>query len=255
MLRSALLVFALVFQPAALLWAQENLPTPKDQKKGEVAPPRAVYKLPFPENHSKVIDQAAALGAPMVALHKALKEAESSSYSKKDVVSLFDLSQHASKKRYYTIDLKAGLVSAYHASHGKGNGGHEKATSFRGFNETGSNKTPLGPLKTGSSGYPWDGYEYVKDDLTGKSYSGQLILDVIGTKRYNSNIHKEGIWVVIHTKWYTTEGYRKANNGVLGRSLGCIVFDPAYNNKIINRTKGGSLIYITVGNDSIEKYL
>ena len=215
----------------------------------------STYALPFAENHSRVLAQAESLGAPMAAVKRAFAEAQSSAYSKKDVISVFDLSQPGNSKRYYVLDLKAGVVSSYYASHGKGNGGHHKATSFKGFNRHGSEKTPLGALRTGSAGYPLDGYEYVKDQLTGKSYSGQLILDIDGMKSYNSNVHRNGIWVVMHTKWYATEGYRQQNGGVLGRSLGCIVFDPAFNNKIINRTAGGSLVYIAVGNSPIENYL
>lgn len=214
----------------------------------------STYMLPFKENHSRVLAQAEAMGAPMAAVKRAFNEAQLSVYSKKDVISVFDISQPGNARRFYVLDLRAGSVSAYHVSHGKGNGAHYRATSFRGFNQEGSEKTPLGALRTGSNGYPLDGYEYVKDQVTGKSYSGQLILDVEGMKSYNSNIRRSKIWVVVHTKWYATEGYRRQNGGVLGRSLGCIVFDPAVNNKIINRIKGGSLIYISVGNDPIEKY-
>lgn len=215
----------------------------------------STYALPYPENHSRILAEAERMGAPMAAVKRAFAEAQSSSYTKKDVISVFDLSQTGNSKRYYVMDLKAGVVNAYHASHGKGNGEHYKATSFKGFNRDGSEKTPLGALRTGRAGYPLDGYEYVKDETMGKSYSGLLILDVEGMKSYNNNIHRNGIWVVMHTKWYATEGYRQQNGGVLGRSLGCIVFDPAYNNKIINRTAGGSLVYISVGNNPIENYL
>jgi hypothetical protein len=57
-----------------------------------------------------------------------------------------------------------------------------------------------------------------------------------------------------HPNWYTTAGFRAKNNGMLGRSLGCITVDPAENNKIITRLRG-ALIYVTVGDAPIEQYL
>jgi len=59
---------------------------------------------------------------------------------------------------------------------------------------------------------------------------------------------------VIHPNWYTTAGYRAKNNGMLGRSNGCITVDPAENNKIITRLQG-ALVYVTVGDAPIEQYL
>ena len=71
----------------------------------------------------------------------------------------------------------------------------------------------------------------------------------------SEKITKEKIWVVGHSKWYVTEGFRKQNNGMLGRSFGCIVLDPVYSNQVFYRIQNGSLMYISVGNDPIEKYL
>jgi hypothetical protein len=42
---------------------------------------------------------------------------------------------------------------------------------------------------------------------------------------------------------------------MLGRSLGCITLDPDVNNAIVNRLGNGALIYVTVGNDPVERYL
>jgi hypothetical protein len=60
---------------------------------------------------------------------------------------------------------------------------------------------------------------------------------------------------VIHPNWYVSAGYRNKNPGMLGRSLGCITLDPEVNNAIVNRLGNGALIYVTVGNDPVERYL
>jgi hypothetical protein len=39
--------------------------------------------------------------------------------------------------------------------------------------------------------------------------------------------------MIIHPNWYATAAFRAKNNGVLGRSTGCITLDPAENNELI----------------------
>ena len=221
-----------------------NLQNPVQQK----------YQLPFQQNHVQVLEQAKKLGAPMVAVDRALKEAEKGNYSKKDVITVFDLSQTSNAKRFYMLDFKSGKTTSYHVSHGKGNGEHLRASRFKGFNNIGSEMTPLGALKATFTSF-LDGYQTVEDTVVGKTYHNLVIIDLVGMKSYNSNIRRDAIWVVGHSKWYVTEGYRKQNGGLLGRSLGCIVLDPIFSNEVFYRIQGGSLMYITVGNDPIEKYL
>jgi len=48
--------------------------------------------------------------------------------------------------------------------------------------------------------------------------------------------------------------HRAKNNGMLGRSNGCITVDPIENNKLITRLQG-ALIYVTVGDAPVEQYL
>ena len=82
-----------------------------------------------------------------------------------------------------------------------------------------------------------------------------IVAGLEGVTPYNSYInHTPPYKWVIHPNWYTTAGYRAKNNGMLGRSNGCITVDPAENNKIITRLQG-ALIYVTVGDDPIEQYL
>jgi len=53
----------------------------------------------------------------------------------------------------------------------------------------------------------------------------------------------------------TTAAFRAKNNGVLGRSTGCITLDPVENNELITRLQDGALVYVTVGDAPIEQYL
>jgi hypothetical protein len=52
-----------------------------------------------------------------------------------------------------------------------------------------------------------------------------------------------------------TAGFRAKNNGMLGRSNGCITLDPAENNQLVTRLQDGALVYVTVGDAPIEQYL
>lgn len=227
---------------------------PQQPAKPDNNGPIAASKLPFPENHQAVLEQAEKLGAPMRAVERAMKEAEGKAYSKKDVITVFDLSQTSDKKRFYMLDFKAGKTTAYHAAHGKGNGEHVRATHFRGFQQDGADMTPLGALRTGVA-YTLEEYETVVDQYDGKRWSGLVVADLEGMKSYNRRFNRGDLWTIMHPKWYVTEGFRRANQGYLGRSKGCVVLDPVHSNTVFKRVQSGALLYVTVGNDPIEKYI
>jgi hypothetical protein len=95
----------------------------------------------------------------------------------------------------------------------------------------------------------------IVDRYDGTVYRNMVVGILEGVAPYNRYInHTPPYKWVIHPNWYTTAGYRAKNNGMLGRSLGCITVDPAENNKIITRLQG-ALIYVTVGDAPIEQYL
>jgi hypothetical protein len=94
------------------------------------------------------------------------------------------------------------------------------------------------------------------DRYDGTVYRDMIVVGLEGTTPYNSYIdHTPPYKWIIHPNWYTTAGYRAKNNGVLGRSLGCITLDPVDNNQLISRLQDGALVYVTVGDDPIEQYL
>lgn len=87
-------------------------------------------------------------------------------------------------------------------------------------------------------------------------YPNMIVVVLDGVTSYNSYIsHTPPFKWIIHPNWYTTAAFRTKNNGVLGRSTGCITLDPAENNELITRLQDGALVYVTVGDAPIEQYL
>jgi hypothetical protein len=209
------------------------------------------YRAPFQQ---ALFQKAQVLGAPMAAVQRAAQISRQPNFPKKDVLAIFDISQPSAKKRFYVLDLKSGQVTAHHAAHGKANGPNAQANKFKGF-RTDLDMVPLGPLKTGHSEM-MDHYTTIVDRYDGTVYRNMTVVLLEGATSYNSYINNipPFKWIV-HPNWYTTAGFRAKNNGMLGRSNGCITLDPAENNQLITRLQDGALIYVTVGNAPIEQFL
>ena len=208
----------------------------------------------FARPSDALLGQAKSLGAPMVAVQRALEMSRQPVFPKKDVLAVFDISQPSAQKRFYVLDLKSEQVTAHYAAHGRDNGPNVKAVKFKGFQKD-LDMVPLGPLKTGHS-VVMDHYETIVDRYDGTVYRNMIVAVLKGAAAYNSYIdHTPGNEWIIHPNWYTTAGFRAKNNGMLGRSLGCITLDPAENNAVITRPHDGALIYVSVGDAPIEQYL
>ena len=207
-----------------------------------------------PKKVDSLLQQAKALGAPVAAVQRAIQISRQPIFSKKDVLAVFDVSQPSSKKRLYVVDFKSGQVTAHYAAHGKDNGPSAKAVKFKGF-QTDLDMVPLGPLKTAHSEV-MDPYKTIVDRYDGTVYSDMIVVALEGVTPYNSYINDNPPFKwVIHPSWYTTAAFRAKNSGGLGRSDGCIVLDPAESNELITRLEDGALVYVTVGDDPIEKFL
>ncbi|MGZ3692958.1 MAG: murein L,D-transpeptidase catalytic domain-containing protein [Bdellovibrionota bacterium] len=213
------------------------------------------------DSYSDLWTQAQAQGAPMVALKKAFELSQSNKFSRRDVFGLFDISQPSANKRFYVIDLRAHKIISHYVAHGKSNGDNFKATRFRGF-QSDHSMTPLGPLRTAARIEIMEHYRDITDRSTGKVYSELGTLWLEGITSYNQYINNatdpatggRAVWIM-HPAWYVSKGFRGSMPGGLGRSLGCLAFDPAESNKIIAVLQGGALIYITVGDAPVEKFL
>jgi L,D-transpeptidase-like protein len=204
--------------------------------------------------NDSLLQKARALGAPMAAVERAIQISRQPDFRKKDVLAVFDISQPSASKRFYLLDLKSGQVTAHHAAHGKTNGPNAKATKFKDF-QTDLDMVPLGPLKTAHPEV-MDHYKTIVDRYDGTVYRNMVIVGLEGAASYNSYINNTPPFKwIIHPNWYTTAGFRARNNGMLGRSNGCITLDPAENNEIVTRLADGALVYVTVGDAPIEQYL
>jgi hypothetical protein len=198
--------------------------------------------------------QAKDLGAPLAAVQRAVEISRQPIFKKKDVLAVFDIAQPSANKRFYVLDFKSTAVTAHYAAHGRDNGPNIRATKFKGFQKD-LDMVPLGPLKTVHSEV-MDHYKTIVDRYDGTVYRNMIVVVLEGVTAYNSYInHTPPFKWIIHPNWYTTAGFRAKNNGMLGRSNGCITVDPVENNQIITRLQDGALVYVTVGDDPIERYL
>jgi hypothetical protein len=200
-----------------------------------------------------LLQQAEQLGAPVAAIQRAVAISRQPIFPKKDVLAVFDISQPSANKRFYVLDFTSGQVTAHFAAHGRTNGPNARATKFKGFQRD-LDMVPLGPLKTAHPEV-MEHYRTIVDRYDGTVYRNMLVAILEGVTPYNRYInHTPPYKWIIHPNWYTTAGYRAKNNGMLGRSNGCITVDPVENNKLITRLQG-ALIYVTVGDAPIEQYL
>jgi len=208
----------------------------------------------FSGQSDALLEEAKSLGAPVVAVQRALAISRQPVFPKKDVLAVFDISQPSAEQRFYLLDLMSEQVTAHYAAHGRDNGPQVKAVKFKGFQED-LDMVPLGPLKTAHSEV-MDHYKTIVDRYDGTVYRNMIVAELEGAAAYNSYIDDTPPYKwIIHPNWYTTAGFRARNNGVLGRSNGCITLDPAESNAVITRLQGGALIYVTVGDAPIEQYL
>src|SRR4051794_8409393 len=187
--------------------------------------------------HDSIMDklgsllEQAPLGAPGAAIVRAAAISRQPSFGKTNVFAVFDISQPSANKRFYVVDFKSGEITAHFAAHGRTNGPNARATKFKGFQRD-LDMVPLGPLKTGHSEV-MEHYRTIVDRYNKTVYRNMIVAVLEGVAPYNRYInHTPPYKWVIHPNWYTTAGYRAKNNGMLGRSNGCITVDPVENNKL-----------------------
>jgi hypothetical protein len=201
-----------------------------------------------------LLQQAQVLGAPMAAVRRAIQISRQPIFPKKDALAVFDISQLSARKRFYVFDFKSGEVTAHYATHGRDNGPNVRAIKFKGFQKD-FDMVPLGPLRTAHFEV-MDHYRTIVGRYDGTVYRNMIVVILEGTTSYNGYInHTPPFKWIIHPNWYTTATFRAKNNGMLGRSDGCITVDPVENNQLVMRLQDGALVYVTVGDAPIEQYL
>jgi len=245
---------------AAALWPlgvraqQQPTPQPQQQPKPAIGQRGTTKPDDFAAKLEPLLQQAQVLGAPMAAVQRAVPISRQAIFPKEDALAVFDISQPSAAKRFYLFDFKSGQVTAHYAAHGRDNGPNVKAIKFKGFQKD-LDMVPLGPLKTAHSEV-MDHYKTIVDRYDGTVYPNMIVVVLEGVTAYNSYInHTPPFKWILHPNWYTTAAFRAKNNGMLGRSNGCITVDPVENNQIVRRLEDGALVYVTVGDDPIEHYL
>lgn len=140
-------------------------------------------------------------------------------FPSQDVLTIINFKEHNSKERMYVIDLRTGDVEKYLVAHGK-----NSDKNFDGFAESFSNinnslQSSLGFYKTAETYNGDNGYSMRLDGLSST----------------NSNARLRSI--VMHGADYVSPGPK------IGRSYGCPAVEQRYHQYLIDRLKGGSLIY------------
>jgi hypothetical protein len=153
----------------------------------------------------------------------AFEKAWNEGKTRKTVYTIIDYGLNSDKKRMWIIDMMSGkLLYNEYVSHGK-NSGLNSVTSLS--NVDSSKQSNIGLLKTAETYYGKHGLSLKMDGLEA-----------------GFNNQARDRYIVIHGASYATEGFVRAN-GRLGRSHGCPAIDPAVSKKIIEKIKGGSLVF------------
>jgi hypothetical protein len=67
----------------------------------------------FSRQSEAFLEETKSLGAPMIAVQRALEISRQPVFPKKDVLAVFDISQPSAEKRFYVLDLKSEQVTAH----------------------------------------------------------------------------------------------------------------------------------------------
>lgn len=154
-------------------------------------------------------------------LLKAAEEAFDRLKPKNDrYMTIIDFRSRSSDYRLFLLDRKAGTIERHMVAHGAGSDKNGDGVAEQFSNVPNSRMSSLGAY------------------LTAETYSGKhgLSMRLDGKDATNSNARKRA--VVVHGADYVIDGKRA------GRSWGCPAIDMKVIKDFIQKTKGGSLLYI-----------
>ncbi len=135
-------------------------------------------------------------------------------------LTVIDYTQHSKNERFYLIDMRTGSVSTQVVSHGSGSDTNHDGYAERFSNTSGSKMTSLGFFTTDHTYYGNNGYSLVLDGLN------------------SSNSKARDRAIVIHGADYVKDG-----NSKQGRSWGCPALPRNVSENVIDKIKGGSLVF------------
>lgn len=132
---------------------------------------------------------------------------------------VIDYKAHNSKERFYLLDLESGAVETYLAAHGRNSDPDFDGYATEFSNTLDSRQTSLGFFTTAETYYGGNGYS--------------LKLNGLSTTNSNARVRS----IVIHGANYVNPGKK------IGRSYGCPALEMRYHQDVIDRIKGGALVY------------
>ncbi len=197
-----------------------SLMAPPSIEKALSAAPQQTAKLQLP--HNRIINSVKRAGMRPAIVEYVLDyyQRNFDRIENRRYITIIDYSKHSSEQRMLIIDTQTGQVGSYLTAHGKNSDPDNdgRATIFS--NEPGSKTTSLGFY------------------LASETYVGRhgLSLRLDGLETSNDNARKRAI--VIHGAAYVSN---KANRA--GRSWGCPAIPAELAQTVINKLKGGSLLF------------
>lgn len=175
---------------------------------------------------SRLVHAAQAAGLRPAVLRLALEahtRAEQRGETASPLLTVIDYSRPSTERRLWVLDLtRDSVLERALVAHGRRTG-DDRAERFS--NRPGSLESSLGTF------------------VTGDSYSGKngYSLRLRGLDR-GLNDNAEARAIVMHGAWYATRAF-VTKVGRLGRSEGCPALDPAVARRVIDRIKGGSVVF------------
>lgn len=144
------------------------------------------------------------------------------------VLTVIDYSLPSSLRRLWVLDPKTRRVLVHeYVAHGRGSGhAADPARAVRFGNEPESHRTSLGTF------------------LTGATYTGKhgLSLELDGLEP-GVNDRARARRIVIHAAEYVSAAFRARSGGWVGRSFGCPALAPDIARAVIERIRGGSVLF------------
>lgn len=220
------LLFFLVISEPALAASERSLNAPITGE--ETLPNESVPSMTTPTGNESLKNDYSHLDPNHLVPDGILRQAilyydvNLANIANKSHMTVIDFNQHSSQRRMFLIDMKSGVVTPMLTSAGTGSDPDNDGYATLFSNIVDSHQSSLGFYLTSSTYQGGNGYS----------------LRLHGLSVTNSKAFER--YVVIHGADYVSESQGKA-----GRSWGCPAVDRKINKSLIDRIKGGSLLFIS----------
>lgn len=151
-------------------------------------------------------------------------ETNKASIKNKNYMVVIDYSKRSGLERFFLVQMATGHVEPLVVAHGKGSDSDHDGYAEKFSNENGSRATSLGFFYTDATYYGENGYSLILDGLS------------------PSNSSARERFIVIHGADYVSR-----NNEKQGRSWGCPALEVSVVRTVIDKIKGGALVYAWAG--------